>query len=462
LIVYEAVVKPAYIQTPPSAPADQKLAPTSHDQPQDEAYEPPPDHPPAPAPKQLRLIESGLPDTKYFEPLQAIRDEIEKGNLETAETHLKDLPASLQADSRTRPYAAILWNNLGIEQEKLEGTKSSLKAFKNGAALDPKNPVIQMNLAHAYWEQRDPALNRDFLERLIALAPKEPFPHVALADWLQEHGRLSEAARHLDQAAERASNDPSVQSYIRTVASKVQRTDQIEGRLTSRDGAHFIVKYDGDTDSDTWTVVLDILEDAYREIGQKFGHFPSKPVIVVLHPNATFQTHTGSPAWADGLYDPVLGRIHVPTQGALTDRAWLKRVLRHEFVHALLHDQQGINHNSLPTWLNEGLAMQLSSDHWPDVEQLRRHEVSLIPLTALEGSWAELSGDAASVAYLEADSATRYLINRYGMHEVQQLLLRLKKKQSLPTAFQAQLSLSYDQFQSRWMAQWQEGRTKDS
>lgn len=106
--------------------------------------------------------------------------------------------------------------------------------------------------------------------------------------------------------------------------------------------------------------------------------------------------------------------------------------------------------------------MQLSSDHWPDVEQLRRHDVSVMPLTALEGSWGELSGEAASVAYLEADSATRYLINRYGMHEVQQLLVRLKKKQSLAAAIQAQLSLSYDQFQSRWMAQWHDGRTKES
>ena len=86
----------------------------------------------------------------------------------------------------------------------------------------------------------------------------------------------------------------------------------------------------------------------------------------------------------------------------------------------------------------------------------------MIPLTALEGSWNELSSEAASVAYLEADSATRYLINRYGMHEVQQLLARLKKKQSLPTAMQAELSLSYDQFQSRWMAHWQEGRTRAS
>ena len=463
-IVYEAVVKPAHIQAPlPSTPAEQESAVDSKEQPTDQAYEPPSEKPAAPAQKQLRLIDAGgVPDTKHHETLEAIRDEIEKGNLETAETQLKGLPAALQADSKTRPYAAILWNNLGIEQEKIEGTKSSLKAFKKAASLDPKNPVIQMNLAHAYWEQRDPAMNQEFLERLITLAPQEPFPHVALADWLQEHGRLGEAARHLDQAAERAARDPSMQSYLRTVTSRVQRTDRMESRLSTRDGAHFIVKYDGDTDHDTWMVVLDILEEAYREIGQKFGHFPTKSVVVVLHPNAIFQANTGSPAWADGLYDPVLGRIHLPTQGALTDRAWLKRVLRHEFVHALLHDQQGINHNSLPTWLNEGLAMQLSSDHWPDVEQLRRHDVSVMPLTALEGSWGELSGEAASVAYLEADSATRYLINRYGMHEVQQLLVRLKKKQSLAAAIQAQLSLSYDQFQSRWMAQWHDGRTKES
>lgn len=462
-IVYEAVLKPVYIQTPPPAPIDHTSPIDGTDRVLDQAYGPPPEEPPAAPQKQLRLIDAaGVSDTKHHRTLEAIREEIEKGNLKAAEAQLRDLPEGVQTDAHARPSIAILWNNLGIEQEKLEGTKGSLKAFKKAASFDPGNPVIQMNLAHGYWEQRDPAMNQEFLERLIALAPQNPFPHVALADWLQEHGRLGEAARHLDQAAQRSADDPSAQSYLRTVTSKMQRTDQMESRLTSREGAHFTVKYDGDSDQDSWTVVLDILEEAYREVGQKFGHFPSKPMVVVLHPNATFQVNTGSPAWADGLFDPVLGRIHLPTQGALTDRAWLKRVLRHEFVHALLHDQQGLNHNALPTWLNEGLAMQLSSDHWPDIDQLRRHELSLIPLTALEGSWNELSSEAASVAYLEADSATRYLINRYGMHEVQQLLARLKRKQSLPAAMQAELSLSYDQFQSRWMAHWQEGRTKAS
>jgi len=462
IVVYQAVVKPTYIQSPPLAPGDQH-APVDRIEPAEQVHEPPVEDSPAPAQKQLRTIDAGgVPDTKYHGALETIREEIEKGNLKTAESQLTGLSAAIQADPRIRPYVAILWNNLGLEQEKREGTKGSLKALKTAASLDPNNPVIQMNLAQGYWEHRDPAMTQEFLERLIALAPKEPFPHIALADLLQERGRLGEAARHLDQAAQRSADDPSTQSYLRAVTSKMQRTDQIENRLTSRDGAHFTVKYDGDSDQDSWTMALDILEEAYREIGQKFGHFPSKPIVVVLHPNASFQANTGSPAWADGLFDPVLGRIHLPTQGAMTDRAWLKRVLRHEFVHALLQDQQGVSHDAIPSWLNEGLAMQLSSDHWPDVDLLRRHELSMIPLTALEGSWAELSSEAAPVAYLEADSAARYLINRYGMHEVQQLLARLKKKQSLAAAIQDQLSLSYEQFQARWMAHWQEGRPKES
>jgi tetratricopeptide (TPR) repeat protein len=343
---------------------------------------------------------------------------------------------------------------LGIEQEKISGTQTSVHTFKKAASLDPKNPVIQLNLAHAYWELRDPAMTMDFLERLVALAPNEPFPHLAMADLLQERDRLQEAARHLDQASERAGKDPAVQSYLRTVSTKVRRTEQAESRLTSRDSAHFTVKFDGEADQTTWTVVQDILEEAYREIGQKVGHFPSKPIFVVLHAKSVFQSATGSPAWADGLFDPVLGRIQVPTQGALTDQAWLKRVLRHEFAHALLHDLQGLGSTAIPTWLNEGLAMQLSGDHWADVEPLRYHrDVPVIPLTALEGAWGGFSTDAAAVAYLEANSAVHYMIDRYGLHSVSQLLAHLKARQTLAAAIQSQLSLSYEQFQTRWMDQ---------
>jgi hypothetical protein len=85
-----------------------------------------------------------------------------------------------------------------------------------------------------------------------------------------------------------------------------------------------------------------------------------------------------------------------------------------------------------------------------------KQEFTLIPLPALEGPWGGLSSDAATVAYLEANSAVHYLIDRFGMPRVQELLAHLKARQALPAAMQSQLSLSYEQFQSRWVDQLQE------
>ena len=451
-VVYQAWFKPTYLPTPPPAQPTAVV--------EDSQAAPPKPHHDGPLElesTQTRLIDpSVVPKTTHRERLETIRDEIEKGNVKAAETKLADLPAGIADDNATRPYVSILWNNLGIQQEKHGGTAVSIKAFKKAASLDAKNPVVLLNLAHAYWELRDPAMTQDFLEQLVALAPNEPFPHLALADLFQGQDQLDEAARHLDQATALAGKDPAVQSYLRTVTARVRGTEKSEAQLTSRDSAHFTAKFDGETDQATWVAVLEILEEAYREIGQKFGHFPSKTIVVVLHTKSKFQSATGSPVWADGLFDPVLGRIQVPAQEALVDRAWLTRVLRHEFVHALLHDQLGPAGSAIPTWLNEGLAMELSGDRWSDLDQIVKQEFTLIPLSALEGGWGGLSSDVATVAYLEANSAVHYLIDRFGMSRVRELLAHLKARQTLSAAMQSQFSLSYEQFQSRWVDQLQE------
>jgi hypothetical protein len=235
------------------------------------------------------------------------------------------------------------------------------------------------------------------------------------------------------------------------VTAKVKRTEKTERNFATRESSHFTVKFDGGEDYETWTRVLEVLEDAYRDIGQKFGYFPSKPIMVVLHTTNTFQTATGSPAWADALYDQILGRIQIPTQGALTDEKWLARVLRHEFVHALLHERMGVQAGRLPTWLNEGLAMQLAGDPWPDIDLLVRGDIRLIPLNLLEGGWGGLSTEAATVAYLEGNSATLYLIDRFGMNMVGEILGHLKAGQSIAAAMQDKLFIPYDQFQRQWV-----------
>ena len=455
VISYHLFMKPA--QTGPSQQATQSSGSV--------VTVAPPPVPPQREPREEEvrspraLDHSIIPDTEHDKLLESIRDEIEKHNLSLAETKLKELPPSILSNGKIKPFVAILWNNLGLMQERLSGTQASLKAFKRATDFDDSNPIILMNLAQAYWEQRDHALDMAFLTKLIRLAPEEPFPHLAMADLLQEQDHQSEAAKHLAQATKLAKKEPGLQSYLATVTAKVKRTESVESRMSKRSSPHFVVKFDGGEDQTTWNVVLEILEEAYREIGQKFGHFPSNPIIVVLHAKDSFQGATESPAWADGLYDPTLGRIQIPTQGATTDTKWLGHVLRHEYIHALLHDRLGRGVGALPTWLNEGLAMQLSGDTWSSLNQIVPGDHEVIPLTSLHGSWSALPAGSASMAYREANSATHYLIERWSMARVNDLLDAFKTNASVETALQNTLSISYEQFHQQWLEHFSQHRS---
>jgi tetratricopeptide (TPR) repeat protein len=277
-VLYHAWVKPNYFPDPPPSPPkvvseDHASAPESSVAPQQAASE-------AKRPRTLDPVT--IPVPKHSELLGSIHEELEKRNLSVAETKLAEVPSSMLAESATRRHVAILWNNLGILQEQDGGTEASVKAFKKAVTLDPQNAVAYLNLAHAYWGLRDPALTQDFLHKVSTLAPEEPFPHLALADLLQEQDMIKEASRHLSEAKARIKKDPGLQSYLTSVTMKVQRTEKIEDKLSAHSTVHFTVKYDGNEDPATWILVLDILEEAYREIGQKFNHFPSRPMIVVL------------------------------------------------------------------------------------------------------------------------------------------------------------------------------------
>ncbi|MFO0774035.1 MAG: hypothetical protein U0172_05150 [Nitrospiraceae bacterium] len=457
-VLYHSWLKPQYF--PPShtaIPTTLPLEPSTAPQ----APPPPSQEPIIEADRteqrpQQRMVPTGDPPaTRYNNDLKAIHEQIERHELSRTKALLTALPPQALDDKTVRRYVASLWNNLGIQQEATSGTVAAIGSYQEAFKLDNTNNIAMLNLAHAYWEQRDPRLTQQFLNDLIGRLPKEPFPHLALADVLLETDRLDEASKHMEMATARAKQDPNVRSYLAAVSERLKHASETEKKFSSQATTHFVVKYDGEEDQSTWMAVLDILEDAYREIGQKLSYQPTKPIFVILHTRDKFQGATGSPAWADGLYDGSLGRIQIPTQGALTDKTWLTRVLRHEFVHALLHEQLGSEAHKLPTWLNEGLAMQLAGDAWPDLDQVLSTvhvgEVTLAPLDRLEGAWGGLPSEAASLAYLEGNSATGYLIDRFGMETVREILAGIKNKQPIKVAIQEKLFMPYEQFQQQWI-----------
>lgn len=491
-ISYQVWVKPTYLTSVPTelerfgrAAIPSVAEPTFLDTQKSAPWDVPPS----------RLLDPGSPpDPK----LGAIRDEIDRGNYNEAEWRLRNLPPKRLMKFSSQQYVAALWNNLGVQQEKFGGTLLSVKAFKQAGIWDPSNPIVYLNLTQSYWELRDPAMTPQFLEKAVHLAPDDPFPHLALADLLLSKGNFAQAATHLAHARPRAERDPNHQSYFRRLMAKVETS---EPRSTAHDGtsevsqatdgqiarfseppvdrgpspspeptrlssvapkealprqpadsgtAHFTVQFDGQPDLATWIRIRAILEYAFEELSGKFGHVPSTPVAVVLHTNQKFSGEGGSPAWADRLFDQRSGVIHLPTQDAFEDLSVFSRIARHEFAHALFFEHLKGGNASVPSWLVEGLSMQLAEDPWPELEDAVQKVGPVIPLTSLAGDWKLFSGQSRQVAYLEAQSATRTLVDRYSMYGVRQVMNQLQAGRSLDTAMQQKLSVSYEQFQREW------------
>jgi tetratricopeptide (TPR) repeat protein len=494
-IAYQAWLKPTYFTPRPAL---------------QQSSEPPPLQPTSPftLPGAQEYPSWDVPQTRLIDPgpaptrtLGLIRDEVEKGNYREAERRLVTLSMKGLEKSQAKRYVAALWNNLGVQQEKFGGTALSVKAFKKAVAADPTNPLAHMNLTQAYWELRDPAMTPQFLERVIRLNPTDPFPHLALAELLQDKGSVTLARTHLDLARPLAQSDPSLQSYLDKLVAKagagnppqhqsvalVPPSPSTAGdtrsaptprrRITSpsvtraaisppsttptpqegspkpftpRDTSHFVVQFDGQDDQATWTRIRAMLEYAYEEIPPKFGHVPARPLTVILHTGRKFSGPAGIPNWADTLFDHASGAIHIPTQGALDDLALFSRVVRHQFVHALFHELAKTGAVSAPTWLIEGLAIHLTEDAWPDMEESRQKSTSLMSLPSLQGSWVQLPSTSLPAAYLTASAATQYLVDRFSMYTVRQVMNMLMTGQPLETVIQQKFSMSYEQFQRQW------------
>ena len=492
-VLFHLWIKPTPPTTPPSGP---DVPPDSQLLIGEPSF--PSEHRTSPEVPQTRLLDLGDAPSAQ---LGQLRDNLDRGNYREVETGLQKLPPKLLVGERAKQFAAALWNNLGVQQEKFSGVEVSVKAFKQAVALAPKNPVALLNLTQAYWELREEALTPEFLESVLLAAPNDAFSHIALADVLIEKGNAVEAERHLELAQARAKADPYLAAYFQRLSGKLSRQTiakpseptpvstkpkaipspsavpaetvpqppppsaqkpsivqpapassegSASGRLAPRSKEQFAIQFDGKPDPETLMRIRSILEYAHEELSKKFGYSLSSPIKVVLHTEQKFTAEAGMPVEADELYDAASSTIHIPIDGAMEDLAVFSRVLRHELVHALLDDKMREHKDRLPTWLSEGLAIQLAEDPWPALEEVKQKPASMIPLSSLEKGWDRTQRDRLEQAYLESAAAVQSLVDRFGVYGIRQIMNLLQAGQSLDGAMKQKWSLSYEQFQREW------------
>ncbi len=156
---------------------------------------------------------------------------------------------------------------------------------------------------------------------------------------------------------------------------------------------------------------------------------------------------TDAPGWSAGVYD---GKIRIPVGGIEQETPGLRKILYHEYTHAVV---RAITPRC-PSWLNEGLAQYFEGR---DIDSRQRaalkritQEGKLPPLSKMEGSFTGLGADQAAFTYLVSLSAVRYMIDSFGLYRVKYVLEELAAGADVNKALTTGLALSSDEFERGW------------
>jgi Flp pilus assembly protein TadD len=372
-----------------------------------------------------------------------------KGQYEEAASRFTEALRLNPGEEIIRRNLARVRTVLGHQYLQSGALSRAQEQFETALDLVPSDPAALLGLGDVQLRNREPRMAEQTYRRVMWLTPPNPDLSLRLGEAYYQQGDLAAALSEWERGLALQPDHP----HLRKRMQDVQGEARIQSGYQSRAGRHFTVTYDGQRREEIGRAVLQILEDAYRDVGYELNQYPLGEVQVILYSRHDFQAVTGSPHWVLGEYDGFDGKIRLP-MGSLDPRsAELKWILYHEYTHALIYD---ITKGNILRWLNEGLARYAEKApakrhrDW-EVARAAARQGALFPLRTLSGKLSRLSSaEEARLAYAQAFAATEYLLDSAGVGSVQRLLRELGKGRDFSAAFQETFGMTLEEFEVRW------------
>lgn len=337
--------------------------------------------------------------------------------------------------------------NLAGRGEWQQATEHLNEAIQlEGDAQFRKN-LAGVYLSRAYAEFNDRRLEaaRETVRLALDMSPELAGAYALLGELEYTTQRLKEAKAAWERALEL---DPNLGDVTQRLA-QLQSELPVESKFERLSQAYFDVRYDDGVDQPSGVDVRSALLEARRLIGSDFAYWPKYKVVVLLYTGEGFRAvRQHSPEWLAGQYD---GKIRVPLPGGQVDLKQVKQVIAHEYTHALIQD---LARGRCPTWLNEGLAEYEGARFHTQVNDRLAAALAadrLIPWAELDLRFrADQAVEEVVLAYQQAHSMARYLIERYGFWRIRRVLKALSEGASGDQALQDEFKLKVSQLETRW------------
>ncbi|GAB4556550.1 MAG: tetratricopeptide repeat protein [Geothermobacteraceae bacterium] len=332
--------------------------------------------------------------------------------------YLQSLDYLRQAE-RQSPYNEQIRRNLAEVLLAASGQSADRGDWDRSVALLQEGIDRYPDDARFPLEQAGILLHLDRLSEAEVLAnsvlgiqPESVAARLILGRVYYQSGRLREAIDVWRKAADLDPEDRRISEML----ARAEREYQVEAGMTRDYGPGFVLSYDDAAHGRLSQDILDVLNQAYIEVGSLLKHFPDQKVEVLVYTRRQFRQSTDSPDWAGGVYD---GKIRIPLGGIEKMTEPLRALLFHEYAHVVV---RRLSHGRCPVWFNEGIAEVMAAGQYSDGHVVPLRATNMIPFEQLEDSWRDLGPVRARMAYRQSRSFVGFLADNYGWHTIGDLL----------------------------------------
>ncbi|HEX73703.1 MAG TPA: peptidase MA domain-containing protein [Dehalococcoidia bacterium] len=193
-------------------------------------------------------------------------------------------------------------------------------------------------------------------------------------------------------------------------------------------------------------------QQALTKLGQNTGAYLERPAKLYIYADA--QDLQGAmiypQEWTGGV---AFTRYGIMAIGIAPDNlSWGKRAIAHELAHLVIHQMTLNPYNSLPTWLDEGLAMYAEGPLVPLYKAYLDKAIAednLISVRSLSSPFSAYTEESL-LSYAQSYSLVEFLITSYGQDMMLELLLIFKQGSSYDEALGKAYGFDMDGLDALW------------
>lgn len=200
--------------------------------------------------------------------------------------------------------------------------------------------------------------------------------------------------------------------------------------------------------------LLDNAVSGLKRVEQDAGLSTDKPIDLYIYANTNDMKNAilYEPAWTGGEAYPEHNIVIIGV--GPSDLSWGLRAEVHELTHVIVGHLTFSCLGSVPTWLNEGLAVYSEGNLDPGSQTQLDNAIkndTLLSVRSLSGPFSEIA-DKANLSYSESYSIVKFLIQTYGRDKMTALLLALRDGNTIDTALKQVYGFNVEGLEDAWRA----------